>query len=65
MIEEVPNIITNGFKVLAKSIYVPEMSDFEKSEHFFAYLIRIYNESKNSAILSIFKTLNRCCTRIP
>tara|TARA_B100001029_G_C15053183_1_gene452331 strand:+ start:275 stop:670 length:396 start_codon:yes stop_codon:yes gene_type:complete len=51
MIEEVPNIITNGFKVLAKSIYVPEMCDFEKSEHFFAYLIRIYNESKNSAIL--------------
>ena len=43
MIEEIPNIKSNGFKVLAKSVYVPEMSSLEKSKYFFAYLIRIYN----------------------
>ena len=51
MIEEISNIKSNGFKVLAKSIYMPEMSNLSKSEYFFAYLIRIYNESENLAIL--------------
>tara|TARA_B100000700_G_C14227632_1_gene482193 strand:+ start:107 stop:502 length:396 start_codon:yes stop_codon:yes gene_type:complete len=51
MNEDIPNIKTNGFKVLAKSIYVPEMSDIKKSEYFFAYLIRIINESEDPATL--------------
>lgn len=51
MIDEIPNIKTNGFKVFAKSIYVPEMSNLKKSEYFFAYLIRIVNESDTPATL--------------
>ena len=51
MIEEIPNIKTNGFKVFAKSIYVSELSNLKKSEYFFAYLIRIVNESDMPATL--------------
>ena len=51
MIEGISNIKTNGFKVFAKSIYVPEMSNLKRSEYFFAYLIRIVNESDMSATL--------------
>ena len=51
MIEDISSLETNGFKVLAKSIYVPEISNVKKSKYFFAYIIRIINQSQISATL--------------
>ena len=51
MNERVPSATTNGFKVLVKSAFIPEMSNLKIPQYFFSYLVRIYNEIDSPSTL--------------
>ena len=51
MNDKVPSTTTNGFRVLVKSAFIPEMSNIKIPQYFFSYLVRIYNEIDSPATL--------------